>query len=596
MKGNLEVELRKLKHGDHICLIYENPVEQMSVVVPFIMDGLDRGERCLYIVDDRTIEEIVQAFEAAGVDVAQERQRGALRLVTSHDTYLQAGGFVPQAMIDLLRQAEAEALADGFSGLRMTGELTWSCGPAPGSDRLIEYEALLNHLPTYSKSVILCQYHHSRFGVPCIHDVLRTHSIAILGGHVFPNPYYEMPEIVSRKDQPEMTPEFRAKRVDWWIAQLKRASTAEQERERALEELRLTERRFAEAEQVAHIGCWERDLLTDEVTWSDELYRLFGRQADEVNLSYQQFLNFLLPQDVDRLRAVVGEAIRERRHFRCDYRITLADGRVRVLHGRGGVILNERGEPIRLVGTAQDVTEVRKAEQALQEYAARFQALSRRVLEVQEEERRHLARELHDEFGQILAIITMNLHAARDLAGDAALPRLDECAALVREAGERMRKLAIELRPHMLDLLGLEATLRWLAEQHQQRTGCEVQVVGHLLETPLSPELTITCFRVVQEALTNVVRHAKARHVWIELGQGDSDLDLVIRDDGVGFDVAHSQKQAARRGSLGLAGMAERVHLVGGTLQVESESGRGTRIRASFALSEPPEEPPGPQD
>src|SRR5260370_4083608 len=104
MKGKLEQELSKLKHGDHICLIYENPAEQMAVAVPFIIDGLDRGERCLYIADDRTIDEVVQALEAAGVDVAQERQRGALRLLTSQDTYLRAGEFVPQTMIGLIRK------------------------------------------------------------------------------------------------------------------------------------------------------------------------------------------------------------------------------------------------------------------------------------------------------------------------------------------------------------------------------------------------------------------------------------------------------------------------------------------------------------
>ncbi|HEY2155153.1 MAG TPA: MEDS domain-containing protein, partial [Isosphaeraceae bacterium] len=236
MKGELEQELGKLKHGDHICLIYENPAEQMSVAVPFIKDGLDRGERCLYVTDDGTIEEVVRALEAAGVAVAQERQRGALRFVAGHDAYLPAGGFVPRTMVELLRRAEAEALADGFSGLRLTGEPTWPPGPEPGRDLLVEYEALLDHLPTYSKSVILCQYHHSRFCVPCIHDVLRTHPVAILGGQVCPNPYYESPRIESRKDRPEMAPEFGAKRVDWWIAQLERATTAERERERALEE------------------------------------------------------------------------------------------------------------------------------------------------------------------------------------------------------------------------------------------------------------------------------------------------------------------------------------------------------------------------
>ena len=860
MATKLKRQLSELTYGDHICLIYETPAEQMAAVVTFIIDGLTRGERCVYFIDDpANIEEVVQALEAAGVDVAQERQRGALQLRNSKDTYLRGGEFVPHEMIALIRQAETEALADGFSGLRLTGEPTWSLGPEPGCDRLIEYEALLNRLPAHSKSVILCQYHHSRFGVPCIHDILRTHPVAILGDQVCPNSYYESPEMVLNGDQEVTTSEVKAKRVDWWISQLKRRKKAEQERERAntahresegrlrdivdlipaavyvcdkngiiqqfnkkavelwgrepfadedvrfcgavqhlrldgsaiprdelpiaetirngkpvrnqelviergdgsrlvvmvnvaplrnaegtvvgaincfvdvtdrheaAQRLRQSERRLAEAQQVAHIGSWERDLGTNQVTWSDEMYRLFGVKADEIGLSYERFLSFLVPQEVDRLRALVDQAIDERGPLDFDYRIIRPDGSVRVLHEQGSVIVNGAGEPIRLVGTAQDVTDRRRVEQmleenqrllhtvlftlpvgvlvtdrqacvilanpayeriwghvivsgherraqskgfwhdsgkridpeswasvralregqtslnelidietfdgqqktiqnsvapirdaeglivgavvvnedvtdrvraqkALRESADRLQHLSRRLLAVQEEERRHLARELHDEFGQILASITLHLHAVRGLAGDGARSRLDECLTLLNQAGEQVRRLAIELRPTMLDTLGLEATLRWLAEQHQQRTGCPVQVVGHLTGSPLPPDLSIACFRVVQEALTNIVRHAAARQVWIELSQSENVLELGVRDDGVGFEVAPTQEQAARRERLGLLGMTERVHLLGGTLHVESEPGRGTRIRASFPLREASEEQANPEE
>jgi PAS domain S-box-containing protein len=274
-----------------------------------------------------------------------------------------------------------------------------------------------------------------------------------------------------------------------------------------------------------------------------------------------------------------------------DFKVRVRDGRT--LDTSWAITMLPDGTRI---GIGQDITERKRAEKELREYSESIQALSRRLLEVQEEERRHLARELHDEFGQILATINLHLHAALGLAGDAARQQLNECAMLLNQAGEQVRRLVIELRPTMLDTLGLEATLRWLAEQHQPRNGCEVQVVGHLTGSPLPPELSIACFRVVQESLTNVVRHAAARHVWIELSQSENVLELVVRDDGVGFDVARTQEQAARRGSLGLLGMAERVQLLGGTLHVESEPGRGTRIRASFPLSEVSEERADPEE
>ncbi len=244
----------------------------------------------------------------------------------------------------------------------------------------------------------------------------------------------------------------------------------------------------------------------------------------------------------------------------------------------------------------KDITERKTAEGGLERYAGRLQALSRRLVEVQEEERRHLARELHDEIGQVLAAINFQLHAAKGLAGAAALARLEECARLVQQAGEQVRGLALELRPAMLDVLGLEAALHWLAERHQQRTGCEVRVEGHLPGEPLPPDLAIACFRAAQEALTNVVRHAQARHVWIKMGEAEGALELAIRDDGVGFDVGAAQRRAAELGSLGLLGMAERVQLLGGRLHVESQPGRGTRIRASFPLSAGADNSAGPAE
>jgi PAS domain S-box-containing protein len=249
-----------------------------------------------------------------------------------------------------------------------------------------------------------------------------------------------------------------------------------------------------------------------------------------------------------------------------------------------GVPVTVAGGQIEIYAIYLDITERKRSEDALRLSTVRLRALSRRLLEIQEDERRHLARELHDEFGQILASINLHLHAARGAGGEAVLAQLDESAALLKQAGEQVRLLAFELRPTMLDTLGLEATLRWLVEHHQQRTGCEAQLVGQLSGAPLSPETAIACFRVAQEALTNVVRHAAARHVWIELSQSESALELVVRDDGVGFDAARILAQAGRHGSLGLLGMAERAQLLGGNLDVESEPGRGTRIRLTVPL------------
>ena len=261
-------------------------------------------------------------------------------------------------------------------------------------------------------------------------------------------------------------------------------------------------------------------------------------------------------------------------------------GEAKTIQNSAAPVRNAEGQIVGAVIVNDDVTERVRAEEALKESAERLQQLSRRLLAVQEEERRHLSRELHDEFGQLLATVTLHLQAAKSSAGAVAQPRLDESIALLQRAGTQVRSLALELRPMLLETAGLDATLRRLAEQHQQRTGIPTQVVGHVGE--VSGEVAIAAFRVVQEALTNVVRHAKARHVRIELGAGDAAIELAVADDGAGFDVTRTLERAPGRGNLGLLGMRERVQLLGGSLAIDSQPRRGTRISVSLPLGEIP--------
>lgn len=234
MADELERQISALKQGDHVCPIYDSEAEQLGAAVPFVKEGLARGERCLYVADDCSAARILQALAAAGVDVEREQDRGSLRLLTKRQSYLPSATFEPQEMIRFLRWEEADALAAGFAGLRVAGEMTWALGPETTSERLIEFEALLNRFLEGSRSVILCQYNRNRFDPAIIHDVLRTHPVAVLGDQVCPNPYYEPPELMLSAD-PEASAAFKARRVGWWIEQLKRARAAEQERERMAE-------------------------------------------------------------------------------------------------------------------------------------------------------------------------------------------------------------------------------------------------------------------------------------------------------------------------------------------------------------------------
>lgn len=213
-----------------------------------------------------------------------------------------------------------------------------------------------------------------------------------------------------------------------------------------------------------------------------------------------------------------------------------------------------------------------------------LQALSRRLVEIQEAERRHIARELHDEVGQVLTAVKINLQSLRRQPGlTAAVPRLDENIASVQRALEQVRNLSLDLRPSILDDLGLGAALEWYAQRLAQMAGLELHLTLPAAETRWPPTVEITCFRVAQEALTNVLRHAQAQQVWITLRQSPQFLQVQVRDDGQGFEPAAARREAARSGtSVGLLGMAERVALAGGRLEIESGPAQGTSVQVTF--------------
>ena len=212
-----------------------------------------------------------------------------------------------------------------------------------------------------------------------------------------------------------------------------------------------------------------------------------------------------------------------------------------------------------------------------------LQILSRQLLEAQENERRHLARELHDEIGQALTAVKINLQAAQHLP-DTLGAHLADSVGIVDRTLHQVRNLSLDLRPAMLDDLGLVAALRWYVDRQAQRAGFTARFVADPLATRPPSDIETACFRVAQEALTNVMRHAQAQHVHVELRQDDAELHLLMRDDGKGFDVRAAQARAAQGASTGLLGMQERVWLVGGQIDINSAPARGTEIRARFPL------------
>lgn len=215
----------------------------------------------------------------------------------------------------------------------------------------------------------------------------------------------------------------------------------------------------------------------------------------------------------------------------------------------------------------------------------RLQLLSQRLVEAQETERRHLARELHDEIGQSLTVIKINLESLqRDASNATIAPRLQHSIEIVQHTLQQVRELSLDLRPALLDDLGLVATLRWYLDRQTQWNDFAVYFVAQPPDLTLPNDLETVCFRIVQEAMTNIIRHAQAQNVTVTLALHGVTLLLMIEDDGVGFDVSSMLERVARGESFGLSGMQERALLRDGQLTVDSAPGRGTTIEVTFDL------------
>jgi PAS domain S-box-containing protein len=345
------------------------------------------------------------------------------------------------------------------------------------------------------------------------------------------------------------------------------------ERKQAEEELRLSEARLVEAERIGHLGNWDWDIVKDKLLWSDEAYRIFGLTPQQFDATYEAFLTCVHPEDRELVKHSVSEALYGGRPYDLDHRIAWPDGSVRVVHERAEVSFDRKRRPLRMIGTVHDITEIKRAEEELR-------TLSRHLVQIQEEERRSVACELHDQVGQSLTVLGLLLDKAVRSPPENVASRLAEARALVNELMGQVRDLSLDLRPGMLDDLGLLPTLLWYFDRFAAKTQLQVNFKHSGLQEPFAQEVRTAAYRIVQEALTNVVRHARANEVAVAARVDQDVLRIRVEDKGAGF-----QQSALSPGvSGGLCGMRERARSLGGQLTIESKLGSGTTVTAQLPL------------
>jgi PAS domain S-box-containing protein len=354
-----------------------------------------------------------------------------------------------------------------------------------------------------------------------------------------------------------------------------------------------SEARLAEAQRVAHVGSWEWEVADNQVTWSDELYRIYGVDPCTFVPTYQGFLAAVHPEDRPHTEAVLHQAMENVSPFTYDHRILRPDGSIRMLHTRGEVLGGPERRAMRLVGSCWDITDrweaLRHAEAArgdaeaargaLEKTLGQLRALGARLSEIREDERRDIARELHDQVGQSLTALKLEvggLRAQLDGGGgtDETRARLTGMEALLDATLDCTRRISTVLRPAILDDLGLPAAIRWQAREFSQRTGIASDTQLPDDGSAVAPPTALALFRILQEALTNVTRHARARQVHIGLRLDDGFAVLTVADDGVGI----APDALSRPTSLGLLGMRERALALAGEVAVTGEAGKGTTV------------------
>jgi PAS domain S-box-containing protein len=347
--------------------------------------------------------------------------------------------------------------------------------------------------------------------------------------------------------------------------------------------LRESEERLTLAFAGAQEGVWDWNLETGAVVYSPRWKKMLGYADDEIEPHVSAWERLLHPDDRPRANEVFDSVSRGDRMYEGEFRLRHKAGHYTPVLSRGFPVRREPGGPVvRIVGTHFDLTERKQAEAE----RARTELLERLVF-AQEDERRRIAREMHDQFGEQLTALTRGIGALKEAcAGDAALTeQVDTLGTIAQQLDRDVDHLVWELRPTALDDLGLRAALANYVQDWSKRVKISAELHSSgLLDDRLPSDAETTLYRIAQEALTNVAKHSQARSVDVILERHADAVVLIVEDDGIGFDAGETER--SDRG-FGLMGMHERAGLVGAVLQIESTPGAGTTVLVRLATSQP---------
>jgi PAS domain S-box-containing protein len=342
--------------------------------------------------------------------------------------------------------------------------------------------------------------------------------------------------------------------------------------------LRLSESRLVEAQRMAHVGNWDWDIIENTLWWSDEVYRIFGLEPQEFGATYEAFLSCVHRDDREMVKAAVDNAVRSHKTYSIDHRVVRPDGTERIVHEQAEVLCDADERSVRMMGTVQDVTESKKAEERILADQAALRSLTSELQLAEERERRRLARDLHDSIGQLLAMSKREVARLQKTASSETAAALRDVAAQLDNAVQESRTLSFELSPSVLYDLGFEVALEDLADRFSVGKEINVGFRSNGEYEPIGEAMEILLYRSVRELLINVVKHANASMAEILLEGIDNRLYITVEDDGDGFDVSVLDVQSRGPRGFGIWSIREQLKHVGGQFEIESGAGEGTKV------------------
>ena len=344
-------------------------------------------------------------------------------------------------------------------------------------------------------------------------------------------------------------------------------------------DLRESEQRMTLAAEAANLGVWIRDLVRNEIWATDKWRELFGFTKSEP-LELGKFLQRLHPEDRESFRQTLEKAFDGEAGYETEYRVLLPDGGMRWIASRGRVEFNGVGKPALARGVSLDITDRKRDEHSLQH-------LTGRLLMLQDEERKRVAAELHDGLGQNLAIIKNRaLISLRDQANSTRImEQLQEIVETATSSILEVREIAHNLRPYELDRLGLVAAIESMIERVADSTSINLSAHLEPIEGLLSSEAETSVYRILQEGLNNVVKHSRATTARIEIKKNTNELLISVQDNGKGIPSPAPAENGKNADGFGLAGIAERVRVLGGSLKIDSQSAGGTTLNVRLKLA-----------